>query len=138
MENTIIKVRFVETKAAQKTGNMYATITSADDVRYTCHEKEIYDNLQPDHTYKIEYTVSGNWKNIKSAEEVKEEAVKANPDITTTGNVERIVDARAAKDTSIYTSYCKDLFIACLPAEKPKEVMQTCIDLIKQARQAFS
>jgi len=51
--------------------------------------------------------------------------------------------ARQMKDTSIYTSYSKDLLIKMLDVEDPtaykslNELMGKAIDLIKQARDAF-
>lgn len=82
---------------------------------------------------------------IIDAVDIKEEMEKAYPnDLIVPTPRERINDT---KTTTMYTSYAKDIFIAIISSNvkyedgkthESKETMKVAIDLVKQAREAFS
>ena len=124
METTITPETFE--RKISKAGKDYWTIT-AQGVRYTLHEPSLAMNFQIGKTVTIEFTESGDWKNIKAVKP----AVQTEQVVQTVMPNQQITEARAAKDTSIYTSYAKDLCIA-------GKTMEEAINLVKQAKQAFS
>ena len=77
----------------------------------------------------IEYEVNGDWKNIKKIDITKASI----PTLT----------SKQLTPVSMNVSYAKDIFIAIidngeLGKSETKEIMQTAINLVKQAEKAFS
>ena len=87
-------------------------------------------------------------KGFMNLKKVMGEASKVIPEVEVKDSLDTIevalakssLEARKAKDTSIYTSYAKDMFIAIYDPTNsisPEVLMMDCVNLIKQARDAF-
>ena len=158
MENneTIIRITGIEQKTG-KTGRQYASIKT-DKGTMTCFEKDILERLQEGFEKSVQCLVnvaeSNGFSNIRSFVRFRLEngqgkviVEKPSEFVESQGyKPDKFSDARAAKDTSIYTSYAKDLFIELYKenvtlTEQARannlSLMQEAVKLVKEAREAF-
>ena len=128
MENkeTIITVRSISSKTS-KAGKEYWAIDTAQEGTITCFEKALVEDLKVGNRYSVGIAQKDNWKNLRSIVGEVEGQINNKPEKV---EGDKFVEARHAKDTSIYTSYVKDLVIS------GKE-LEEAIEIIKKAREAF-
>ena len=149
---TTTKINNFEIRKAFKTGREYFIFhTSMGEM--SAFESKIIDELKAyagtDAAVEIEYSDTNGFKNIKAI------LGKAKPGAAVESNgATAIAEARASKDTSIYTSYAKDIFLALYTGEKILEekrednvkgmsivtnfeLMRRATELVKQARDVF-
>lgn len=91
-----------------------------------------------DEEVQVEVTEKGTFKNITKLIDSNDLGVKVEKVIQDTVQVKK----DTAKNTTMYTSYAKDIFCALYSTEKTKNlnadlVMEIAIDLVKQAKEAF-
>ena len=143
MENkeTIIRVNSI-VPLTSKAGLNYHVI-KADECDYSCFNKELVAELQKHKGKEVRITYAEsedkNFRNIRTC--LGEVSVdKAKEDF----EANKFTESRSMKDTSIYTSYAKDIFIEL--KGKPMvmeskatntEIMSQAIAVVKQAREAF-
>lgn len=150
---TTLKLLGVEKKTSQK-GVAYTSFQTSEGWM-SCFEQNVVDKLMNHIGQEVEVSVAtrGDFKNIVAfyvdATTMIGKDVIDTPNTAGTGNQyikDKFSEARASKDTSIYTSYAKDLFITFLENTKklktetdldPVVMMQLAIDLVKQAKEAF-
>ena len=126
METTITP-RFIEPKTS-KAGKRYFQIEDINGTKYTLHEEPLLMHFQIAKPTNADVVISGTWNNIRSISNTPAtEKVFTAPQQP---SVSPIVEARAAKDTSIYTSYVKDLVVA-------GKTIEEAIKIVKQAKEAF-
>lgn len=147
LEEFLIVQSIVEKES--KAGRKYFSVKT-DQGDYSCFEFVIIKVLKENIGKKIEFETSYNkkdngqvFKNIRRIIQiVGNENVSSKPSSNNPNNFEQITEARSMKDTSIYTSYAKDIFLEMLSMDKEegipaKELMQAAVDLVKQARDSF-
>jgi len=140
MENkeTITTIKGMQEKES-KAGRLYKSFQT-DEGNMTCFEDDVVKELQKHVGKRVKIEISENkgFKNIKKfLGEITEEKVEAD-------KPNSFEEARKAKDICVYTSYAKDLFIACISKRteslkegEAKQIMTSCIELVKQAKEAF-
>lgn len=126
-----------------KAGRLYHSIET-DKGNFSCFEYDIAMGLKEKMGEQVSLEIAtsenGNFKNVRGVNDSKAVNLDKIPEQTVIQG-DKFVDAREAKNQSIYTSYAKDLFIArILSVEKgkEKEAMELCINLVKQAKEAFA
>ena len=109
----------------------------------SCFDSASCENLKKfkDKIASVEIIESGEFKNIKkcygeSSDEDLEDVVPEKPG-------EPSAPKAPNRNTTMYVSYAKDIFCAIQESYNKenatfKDVMNDCIDLVKQAREAFS
>lgn len=148
--NTTIIISEIK-QDVMKNGKPYWKVFT-DQGQMSCFEEPIVVELnkklgQPQ---EANVEVSGNFKNIRKL-------AKGTAQAQTTGTANapfpvqkmpaqsegyiaaresKYAEARESKDKSMYTSYAKDIFVAHINAGKEVTMIE-CINLIKQARDAF-
>jgi NCAIR mutase (PurE)-related protein len=157
MENkeTIMKIRKIEA-VKSKAGREFWSIEAENGDKFSCFEKKIVDLLNENISSEIKVSVAENeqgFKNIRKFIGVVQketqkpiQTMKIEDKLTDASNAD-ILEARKAKDVSIFTSYAKDLLIGMLSIDSIRQnvkeagdvsiIMAGCIDLIKQARDSF-
>ena len=137
-----------------KAGKPWQTITT-DKGEMTCHDNEILLRLEKCFNKgvncELETAESGDYVNIRRF--VNEFTTPPHPVKPTeafkplvTNTEKSPVNTNDSKTATMYTSYAKDVFIAQMNnpdvtvdnSEKAKSVMNEAINLVKQAREAFS
>jgi len=126
-----------------KAGRIYYSVET-DKGNFSCFEFDLVNDLKKAFGKKVQCEVASNdrgFKNIRKAFGVIETEKVNITKKESNGNGE-IQEARAMKDQSIYTSYCKDIFVAIRTDPEAKDlksstIMQVAIELVKQAKDAF-
>ena len=82
----------------------------------------------------VELAVKGDFKNIKK--------ILPAPVASAPGQADKFAEARAVKNTTMYVSYAKDLYLSLMMTanpekDTPEKVMAVCIALVKQAIKEF-
>ena len=147
---TTTKIEKFEQRTSMKTGKTYFVFHTVLG-EMSAFESKIIDDLKAyvgtDAAIEIEYTDTNGFKNIKAI-------LGKAPFGAVNKGAEMIAEARASKDTSIYTSYAKDIFLALYTGEKILEekrednvkgmsivtnfeLMRRATELVKQARDVF-
>lgn len=124
----------------RKTGKFgdYLIVTLFNGTTYKCFEKDCFEDLLEaeggDATVEMENN-KGYWNITKVYNIAESLQTEEKPEVKQDVHV-------ATKDTSFYTAYAKDIFLGLISADKDlkptKEYMSEAIDLVKQAKQAFS
>ncbi len=131
---------YIEGKVS-KAGKKYWSVSTESNVDYTVFDEPVVTQLVLNKPIKVNVAISDNWKNIRS---IADPAAVISKDMIVEApkQQDKYTDARASKDASMYTSYAKDVFIRLIEDEhyehKAEIAMNAAIDLVKQAREAFS
>ena len=127
METKTISIKLIEQRQSQQ-GKTYWSIET-DQGKMTCFEKDIAEQLQKAQFAGVRAAVSVVEKNgFVNIRKVVDVLTSLPAEVEDKG--EKFTEARAAKDTSIYTSYVKDLVISGMKLED-------AIKAVKQIREAF-
>ena len=106
-----------------------------DGKKYSCFDKAKFDSLEIGASVKITGEMNGQFFNLKDI--VNDDIVEVVKPI----QIEHTEKKVPTNTGAMYTSYAKDIFVAMLdPANKDyviKDMMQTAIELVKQAKEAF-
>lgn len=160
---TNLKILGAEQKTASNERSYYSFKTS-DGVMSCFDEKVVKEIVQHagNEILEVEVKASNGFKNItkfygisaqKELTEIPEDDViaeaKAKKAVLAHVGEDKFSEARTAKDVSIYTSYCKDIFITLLEQQKKlnvtsdagypqiSDLMDMAIGAVKQARDGF-
>lgn len=146
---TTTKIESFEQRTSMKTGKTYHVFHTVLG-EMSAFEGKIVENLKAyvgtEAAIEIEYTDTNGFKNIKK--------ILGKAPIGAVIENKAITEARSSKDTSMYTSYAKDIFGMLYAGEKILEekrednvkgisivtnfeLMRRAIELVKQAREEF-
>ncbi|MCK9371346.1 hypothetical protein M0R04_15640 [Candidatus Dojkabacteria bacterium] len=135
----IIEIIAINDKASSA-GRKYFQIET-DKGNFSCFEFDIITELKKHFGQKVEVEIAVNDRGFKNLRKFIRsiDTIKAAP---VTVNKE-IVEARSMKDTSIYTSYAKDILIALISKSekldglKTEPLMEVAINLVNKAKESF-
>lgn len=149
---TIIEIKGIEEKEAQN-GRMYHKVKTQHGMM-SCFESDVVKSLKQcdldSMNAKVEVVENDKgFKNIRKFIEAVSETAPIDKTPQVPGEFFKKKESPSGREESsspsreatMYTSYAKDVFIAlsARPEElEPSKLMQASIDLIKQARDAFS
>jgi len=133
------------TEKTSKNGRSYYSVET-DRGNYSCFEFDIIGEIKKAIGKKIDVEVASNergFKNIRKLISVFDIQGES-PSSLKPATPDNFSDARILKDQSIYTSYAKDLFIELHKMKLSEQtsadltnLMETCIRLVKQAKEGF-
>ena len=141
MTNESIKVRTIETKTSQK-GNTYYTITLEDGRNASAFDSNLVEELRKamndNFVVEVDLEQSGAFLNIRPKRSENKTQTKL--------QAEKPV-AKGFDSNAMYVAYAKDMFGVMFvelfrntqnkEGLKPLEIMDTCIKLVKQAKEGL-
>lgn len=120
-------------------GNPYWKIET-DKGLLTCFDGVVAEKLIVGKYANVEVQISGNYKTIKSFGAIVENPNSVNVEVVKMSD--KFAEARSLKNTTMYVSYAKDIFINLMDCKQfdgvqPLIVMEISTNLVKQAIKEF-
>lgn len=133
----ILKIKS-NAKTLSRDGSKEYYIIQTDKGKFSCWDDEIADKLKVGKSYEVIIDSNGKYKTIRG---FKGEASPINAAVEAkTIKPDQAFRSDTSRETSMYTSYAKDIFLELVKgveAPNVKEAMKTAVEAVKQAREAF-